>query len=647
MAEQVYEAADDEIDLAELFAALWSQWFLIGVTTFLATVAAIYYAVAIAEPVYDARAKFAFEEKSGGLSGLGDLGGLAALAGVSAGGGSGPSATLEDRIKSRDFILSIAERAGLFDDPEFNPPFGELSLRGRIQVAVGISQRREYSRAAEIAQIVEAFNERVAVAIGDGGLVSITTSHIDPDRAATITNAIVEKALEDILSDQKAKSRAQIDYLAGELLQVQSELEAAADAIADYAVENDLASDQELARASAQLVLLRDQRDTITELLEALDALEAFAADDEGFTAPVRNALIDSHPVVRSNDFRRLVDWSSNPSLWTLPSVEQTADARANLEIRLTEVTRTMDEFQDLARQNANAASELASLEREATVQKTIYEVMVRQFETQRITEGFQAAIADIYEMAVPPVVPTSPRKPLIAALGLVLGLFIGSGLALVISMRRGVLYTRRAVAEALGAEIAASGLSRYFGRLVARVGRLSAKFQRRPHAQLEEIAVEVAQAGPKRVLIAPTSSAPLAGGVGLYLASAMAEAGAAVIDLTGTLNVKGITPSASKGFLDSFRMDDGLTIFKTTGKTRIAPLAVDQIISEIEEDFERVIVICPRVGEGAPVTAALAPRAQWVVSVVRAGRTTRAQADRLKSLLKRAGDARSTLICE
>jgi len=308
LAEQVYEAADDEIDLAELFAALWSQWFLIGVTTFLATVAAIYYAVAIAEPVYDARAKFAFEEKSGGLSGLGDLGGLAALAGVSAGGGSGPSATLEDRIKSRDFILSIAERAGLFDDPEFNPPFGELSLRGRIQVAVGISQRREYSRAAEIAQIVEAFNERVVVAIGDGGLVSITTSHIDPDRAATITNAIVEKALEDILSDQKAKSRAQIDYLAGELLQVQSELEAAADAIADYAVENDLASDQELARASAQLVLLRDQRDTITELLDALDALEALAADDDGFTAPVRNALIDSHPVVRSNDFRRLVD---------------------------------------------------------------------------------------------------------------------------------------------------------------------------------------------------------------------------------------------------------------------------------------------------------------------------------------------------
>ena len=130
LSDNTVEIADDEIDLAELFAALWSQWFLIGVTTFLAAAAAVYYAVAIAEPVFEARAKFAFEEKSGGLSGLGDLGGLAALAGVSAGGGGGPSATLEDRIKSRDFILSIADEAGLFDDEEFNPPFGELSLRG-------------------------------------------------------------------------------------------------------------------------------------------------------------------------------------------------------------------------------------------------------------------------------------------------------------------------------------------------------------------------------------------------------------------------------------------------------------------------------------------------------------------------------------
>jgi len=249
--------------------------------------------------------------------------------------------------------------------------------------------------------------------------------------------------------------------------------------------------------------------------------------------------------------------------------------------------------------------------------------------------------------MAVPPIRPTSPKKPLIAALGLVLGLFIGSGVALIITMRRGVLYTRRAVSEAMGSDIAASGVSRYFGRLVARVGRLSAKFSRRPHPQLEEISVEIAQSRPKRILVTPTSSAPLAGGVGLYLASALPDGGTAVVDLTGSLNVSGITPSSSKGLLDKFEAGDGVTIFKAQRKARLNPLSIEQTISEIEDSFERVIVVCPRVGEGAPVTAALAPRAQWIVSVVRAGRTTRAQADRLKSLLKRAPSARATLICE
>ena len=111
---------DDEIDLAELFYALWAHKFFIGICTALAIVCAGYYALTT-DKEYTANAVFEIQQgdNARGFNLPGDLGALASLAGVSAGGANSTDALLE-RIKSKEYILETNEILDFENDPYFN-----------------------------------------------------------------------------------------------------------------------------------------------------------------------------------------------------------------------------------------------------------------------------------------------------------------------------------------------------------------------------------------------------------------------------------------------------------------------------------------------------------------------------------------------
>jgi uncharacterized protein involved in exopolysaccharide biosynthesis len=111
---------NDEINLAELFYALWAHKFFIGICTALAIVCAGYYALTT-DKEYTAKAVFEIQQSDNGrgFSLPGDLGALASLAGVSSGGTSGTDALLE-RVKSKEYILETNEILNFENDPYFN-----------------------------------------------------------------------------------------------------------------------------------------------------------------------------------------------------------------------------------------------------------------------------------------------------------------------------------------------------------------------------------------------------------------------------------------------------------------------------------------------------------------------------------------------
>jgi len=118
MTEQIQHAsgmADDEIDLRELFSAIWQgKWIIVAVTSVF-TVAAVFYALSLPN-IYKSEALLAPVSEQSGLKIPGQLGGLAALAGVNLGGGAATdkSAIAVEVLRSRTFLINFIEKFDLY-----------------------------------------------------------------------------------------------------------------------------------------------------------------------------------------------------------------------------------------------------------------------------------------------------------------------------------------------------------------------------------------------------------------------------------------------------------------------------------------------------------------------------------------------------
>ncbi|MGR5434373.1 Wzz/FepE/Etk N-terminal domain-containing protein [Vibrio owensii] len=110
------QSTEDEIDLRELFKALWKGKWIIIATTFVFAVGAVLYALSLPN-IYKSDALLAPAESSngGGLSKMaGQLGGLAALAGVNLGGGESSQTDLAEQVmKSRQFVEAFIKKHDL------------------------------------------------------------------------------------------------------------------------------------------------------------------------------------------------------------------------------------------------------------------------------------------------------------------------------------------------------------------------------------------------------------------------------------------------------------------------------------------------------------------------------------------------------
>ena len=439
---------DDEIDLGELFATVWARKSTVVACTVVALGVAGVYVTQVATPIYEAKSRFELLDtsSSNSLSGLGDLGGLAALSGFSLGAGGGEADTLEDRILSRPFIDDIYAQASFGEDPSFNPELRDPGLRTRltrwITGAVPEPMDRDDFLGAALAYLTEA----MSVTVMPNGLIEVGIQHADPARAAEVTNIIVTAAIADIHDRARETSREKLAYFAEQLSEVQSELDAATRALSDYALSNDLRSQEDLARASTQLVSLRDSAAGLRSQQSALAALAAMGA--EAFSGA---AFAETFPVANDVEFRRALRWGVTAAEWNYPGDALISGASEALQASLDAVERNIARIQGRAEVSGEAAIELAELQRNVQVQTAIYTAMIQQFETQSFATGFESASGRLIDPAVEPSGPSSPKTALIGALSIVLGGFVGTALALIRGMLGGRLHTARAILDQSG----------------------------------------------------------------------------------------------------------------------------------------------------------------------------------------------------
>ena len=218
--------ADDEIDLRELFAAIWKGKWIIIATTFVFAVGSVLYALSLPN-IYKADALLAPAESSGGggLSKMaGQLGGLAALAGVNLGGGESSQTDLAVQVmKSRQFVDAFIKKHDLLvplmaakdwdlannqlvlDEEIYDQNSGEWLREPKgLRGATPTSQEAFEVFSKEILNVNQD---------KDSGLYTVSVKHFSPYVAQQWVNWLIEDINKVMRERTIAETSQNLDYL--------------------------------------------------------------------------------------------------------------------------------------------------------------------------------------------------------------------------------------------------------------------------------------------------------------------------------------------------------------------------------------------------------------------------------------------------
>jgi len=226
---QAQQQAEDEIDLAELWRAIWAgKWLIIAMTSIFA-VASVAYALSLPN-IYKSEALLApASQEEGGMGALASqFGGLASLAGVSLGGGGGIDKTTLalEIMKSRLFVANFIEQhqllVPLMAAKGWNRSTNELIFDADVYDTANKKWTREVSapfkpKPSGQEAYIE-FEKIVSINRDDTSLmVSISVKHYSPKVAKQWVDRLVDAINLEMKTRDLTEAHKSIAYLEQQL----------------------------------------------------------------------------------------------------------------------------------------------------------------------------------------------------------------------------------------------------------------------------------------------------------------------------------------------------------------------------------------------------------------------------------------------
>jgi uncharacterized protein involved in exopolysaccharide biosynthesis len=216
---------DDEIDLRELWNAIWSgKWIIIAVTAIFA-IASVFYALSLPN-IYRSEALLApaQDEQQGGLGALsGQFGGLASLAGINLGGGKSDKTALATEIlKSREFFAKFVEKHNILPDLMAVKEWDLTTNSVTYDAEIYLPQSDEWLRKVKppkqvkpsMQEAKKVFDGLLSIAKDkETGMVKISVEHYSPYVAKQWVDWLTQDINLNIKSRDKQEAEKSITYL--------------------------------------------------------------------------------------------------------------------------------------------------------------------------------------------------------------------------------------------------------------------------------------------------------------------------------------------------------------------------------------------------------------------------------------------------
>ena len=433
---------DVDIDLGQLFRAIWRRRIMVVLITLLGACAAFGLAKLVA-PQYRSETRIVIEQRA------------PAFATTTQGNGDASAPLLDDLnissqvqiLQSADIIKQVITNLKLYDRPEFEAP-DEHSALARILVLLHL-KKSALDKAPE-ERMLDAFTERLQVyRVETSRVIGISFTSRDPDLAAAVPNAMAQVYLA-MQSGAKLDSNSEATrWLEPEIDSLRQKVSDAEKKIADYRTAHGLlqTSDnmtfatQQLADISTQLAQVRADKanaearaqavrsalstgrstDTLADVSgsQNMQRLKATESSLESQISDLSTSLMEGHPRLRAlraqlADIRQQIDRETQKILASIENEAKVADLRQQQLVTQANQLKT-----DSANANESTVG-LNALEREATAERQLLETYLARYRetASRADRNSSPADARIVSKAVEPVDPYFPKVGPITVVG-------------------------------------------------------------------------------------------------------------------------------------------------------------------------------------------------------------------------------------
>ncbi len=468
---------------------LWRQWKLIvGVTVLASSLGALY--VGRQTPLYTASAQLLLdpgkEKVAGKDSILSDLAlDLPAIESQMA------------VIRSSSLLQRVVAKERLAADPEFGPAPKEsgggllAAMRGLFSPSKAPEPRPNEADPIDPApDVATVRNVGRAVGVTRAGqalVLKVSFTSADPDKAARLANAVADAYVVDKLDARFEAAKRASAWLSDRLVELKQQLHEFEEAVARFRSDNNLVatggasgslSQEQLGQLNGRLVAARAEtaeKKAQVDLVDRVQAANGGAVDLPDFgnagaipdlrkqendlkrqEADLLTRYSDRHPSV-VNVRAQLADIHRSVAR---EATRLAGDVRHDYDLALARqhaVEKTLNEVSGESDLDAAKTITLRELERNAAVNKTLFEDFLQRAKLTEEQSTFEARDARIITPATPPASASSPRTNLIMLSALALGLIAGVGAAYLVESLNVGFTAPRQVEELLELPLLAS----------------------------------------------------------------------------------------------------------------------------------------------------------------------------------------------
>ncbi|KAA0679842.1 chromosome partitioning protein ParA, partial [Neorhizobium sp. P12A] len=364
-------------------------------------------------------------------------------------------------IKSDTIALAVVDKLKLLDNPIFmDPSASPLSVLKRLldfkswfadsdAAAETAEDRREDAAAA--------LSENMTVErVGRTYVLSISYTSPSPDLAAQIAGAIADAYLVDKLNSKYDATRRASDWLQGRIDELRQKALESDLAVQKFIATNGLVSsngqllsDQQLTQLNSALIDAQGQTaqaqakyDRIESIIASgkTDAIVADVLDSPTIT-DLRKKYLDASKVEADiskrlgQDHEQAVRLRAEMSEYQRLMFEELGriaeSYKSELDVAKTREKSLQDSVSQATGISATAGEtqvQLRELQRNADTYRTLYQTFLARFQEATQQQSFPISDSRIITRATVPDAPSKPKKPLILAASLFLGLMVGAG---------------------------------------------------------------------------------------------------------------------------------------------------------------------------------------------------------------------------